>query len=170
VDGAVTAPPALAFRHPVEGDQLDVIRRLDAWTGSRTLRSQMPRLWFRHFSGTCWLAEREAGSLAGFAVGFVSADRPLQAVLHVVAVDPNLRRRGVGRALVERLAASVRERGATQLEAIVWAGDPGAIGFLRALGFTSDDGPGTTPIYGTPAFADYDADGDDKARLAIRLA
>ncbi len=34
--------------------------------------------------------------------------------------------------------------------------------FHRAMGFTPADGPGTMNLYGTPAYPDYDADGEDR--------
>ena len=30
------------------------------------------------------------------------------------------------------------------------------------MGFAPADGPGTQNLYGTPAYPDYDADGDDR--------
>ena len=33
------------------------------------------------------------------------------------------------------------------------------------MGFAPDDGPGTQRLYGTPAYPDYDADGEDRVRL-----
>ena len=34
--------------------------------------------------------------------------------------------------------------------------------FHRAMGFTPAEGAGTQNLYGTPAYPDYDADGDDR--------
>jgi GNAT superfamily N-acetyltransferase len=161
--------PSLRFRHPVEADHLPVVRQLDAWSDSRAIPQLLPRLWFRHFSATAWLAETDAARLVGVVVGFASPDRSDEGRLNLVAVDPNLRRRGIGRGLVERLVTTLGERGVTVVEAIVWAGDRPVIDFCRAIGFVPDDGPGTTPIYGVPAFADYDSMADDKVRLVRRI-
>ena len=30
------------------------------------------------------------------------------------------------------------------------------------MGFAPDDGPGTQRLYGTPAYADYDGEGEDR--------
>jgi hypothetical protein len=49
-----------------------------------------------------------------------------------------------------------------QVRAITWAANRTSIAFHRSLGFRIDDGPGTSRIYGVPAFADYDAEADDK--------
>ncbi|HEY7524204.1 MAG TPA: GNAT family N-acetyltransferase [Candidatus Limnocylindrales bacterium] len=161
-------PAGIAFRHPGEADHLAVVARAEAWWPAPGVRALFPRLWFRHFAGTCWLAEQD-GRPIGFVVGLIGADRPAEARLLLVGVDPNHRRAGIGRALVERFAATVSERGADSLEAVVWAGDRPPIEFLRALGFRPDTGPGTSLIYGVPAHADYDAEGDDKVVLRLRL-
>jgi ribosomal protein S18 acetylase RimI-like enzyme len=155
----------LRFRRPTEDDFLPIVRVVDEWWGGRRLHHLLPRLWFQHFTGTSWVAETDDGRLAGFLVGFVSPDRPAEAYVHMVAANPNLRRRGVGRRLYDRFIDDVRDRGARRVTAITWPGNRSAIAFHRAIGFSLDDGPGSQPIYGVPAFSDYDEDRDDKAVL-----
>jgi hypothetical protein len=46
--------------------------------------------------------------------------------------------------------------------AVTWPGNRLSVAFHRALGFAPADGPGTQNLYGTPAYPDYDADGDDR--------
>jgi GNAT superfamily N-acetyltransferase len=161
--------PALRFRHPTEVDHTPIVTLIDDWWGGRRLHDLLPRLWLQHFCGTSWLAETEDGRLAGFLVGFVSPDHPETAYVHLVATNPNLRSRGVGRALEERFFATARERGAHQVRAIGWAGDRGSIAFHRALGYRIEDGPETRPIYGVPAHEDYDAIGDEKVLFVLAL-
>ena len=76
--------------------------------------------------------------------------------------DPNLRGRGIGRALYERAFDDAGERGGRPDDGRHLAGEPGSIAFHRAVGFRVDDGPGTTPLYGTPAHVDHDGDGEDR--------
>jgi GNAT superfamily N-acetyltransferase len=150
------------LRRPTERDQGPLVERIDDWWGGRRMRAQLPRLWFREFGGTSWVAEAEGGRLVGFLVGFVSPDRPGTGVIHLVGVDPNRRRIGIGRSLIEAFADDVRTRGAASLSSVGWPGDRGAIAFHRALGFALDDGPGTTSIFGSPGVADYDGPGEDR--------
>jgi ribosomal protein S18 acetylase RimI-like enzyme len=119
-------------------------------------------MWFRHVASTSWLAETPDGRPVGFLLGFVSPDRPSEGLLHLVAVDPNQRRRGIGRALVERFADDAAERGAATITAIAWPGEPPAIAFFEATGFAAQGGPGSQRIHGTIAFPDYDGEGDDR--------
>ncbi len=161
--------PALRFRRPVEADHARIVRLVDEWWGGRRMRARLPRLWFRHFTGTSWIAETEDGRLAGFLVGFVSPDRPDEAPVHLAAVDPNLRRRGIGAALYERFAAEVRARGVRRVTVVVPPDDRAALAFHSALGFRPEAGPGTRRLYGTPAFPDYDDDREDRAVLVREL-
>jgi hypothetical protein len=36
--------------------------------------------------------------------------------------------------------------------------------FLRATGFHEDSGSGTMRLYGTPAYPDYEGEGEDRSR------
>jgi GNAT superfamily N-acetyltransferase len=155
-------PPVLRFRRPIEDDHADVVRLIDEWWGGRRRHELLPRLWFQHFTGTSLIAETEAGRLAGFLVGFRSPDHPDEAYVHMVATDPNLRGRGIGRGLYERFFDEMRELGARRVKAVSWPGDRGAVAFHMAMGFHPTTSPGSRPLYGTPAFADYDYDGEDR--------
>ena len=88
----------------------------------------------------------------------------------MIGTSPNHRRRGLGRALYERFFADVAgawrppgDRRST------WPGNRGSIAFHRAMGFDAEDGPGTQNLYGTPAYPDYDADGDDRVVFSREL-
>jgi GNAT superfamily N-acetyltransferase len=160
---------ALHVRRPTEADHGPIVRLVDEWWGGRRLHDLLPRLWFQHFTGTSWIAETDEGRLAGFLVGFVSPDRPGDAYVHMIAADPNLRRRGIGRALYERFIDDVRGRGCQRILAVTWPGNRVSVAFHAGLGFRPDEGPGTQRLYGTPAFPDYDAEGEDRVLLVREL-
>jgi ribosomal protein S18 acetylase RimI-like enzyme len=153
---------ALRFRRPTEDDHPRIVDAVDDWWGGRRVRDLLPRLWFQHFTGTSWLAETEAGRPAGFLVGFISADDPTMAYVHMVGTSPNHRRHGLGRELYRRFFADVGDRGVTRVRAITWPGNQVSVGFHKALGFRPVDGPGSRNLYGSLAFADYDGPGDDR--------
>ena len=127
----------------------------------------MARHWFRHFTGTSWVADRGDGRAVGLAIGFVSPDHPSTAVLHLVAVDPRHRRAGIGRELVTRVIADAIERGAGRMTATAWPDDRPTIAFLQAVGFSLLESPDGQRLYGTPARADFDEPGDDRAELEL---
>jgi ribosomal protein S18 acetylase RimI-like enzyme len=170
LSGPTSAAADLRFRRPTESDHRAIVELVDDWWGDgRRLHDLLPRLWFQHFTGTSWIAESPTGRLAGFLLGFVSPDHPDTAYVHMVSTDPNMRRRGVGRALYARFVDDVAARGVRTVRAITWPGNRRSVAFHRALGFAIEDGPGTQRLYGTPAYADYDHPGEDRVVFLLRL-
>ena len=153
------------YRRPSEADHDAIIRRIDDWAGGRAARSRLSRFWFRHFTGTSWVATRPDGHVIGAAIGYVSPDDPSLAVLHVVAVDPKHRRRGVGSGLVARVSRDAVERGARTIRTTAWPDDRPTLAFLQAVRFELGVPPNGQRLYGTPAVADFDEPGDDRAEL-----
>lgn len=161
--------PDLRFRRPTEADHPFLVGQVDDWWGGRKLHQLLPRLWLQHFTGTSWVVEDGTGRPIGFLIGFISPDHPEQAHIHMVGTSPNHRRAGLGRALYERFFEDVRAHGARRVKAVTWPGNRVSVGFHRAMGFTPDDGPGTQRLYGTPAYPDYDAEGDDRVAFSREL-
>lgn len=160
---------AIRFRRPVEADHPPLVRQVDDWWSGRSLHQVFPRLWLQHFTGTSWLAEDAEGHPIGFLVGFISPDHPDEAYVHMIATSPNHRRAGLGRLLYERFFEDARARGARRVTAVTWPGNRVSVGFHRAMGFRPAEGQGTQNLYGTPAYADYDADGDDRVVFSLDL-
>jgi GNAT superfamily N-acetyltransferase len=164
------APP-YDVRHPDETDLPGLGARLRDWLEDRGGRSLPGRLWFRHLGGSGWLAEsgRDRRPL-GLILGLRSVDRPAEAVVHLVAVDPEFRRKGIGSDLVERFAAQHAVAGATRLVATCRPDARIAIAFFTALGFEPDAGPGSTRLYGVAAYEDWDGAGEDRVVLGRGIA
>jgi len=159
----------VTFRRPVETDYPAISAVIDDWWGGRQLDHLLPRLWLQHFTGTSWLAETGDGRLAGFLIGFLSPDHPDVAYCHLVATNPNLRRRGLGRALYERFFDDARAGGRRTVTAITWPANRSSVTFHRALGFVVQGGPQSQNLYGTPALAGYDFEREDRALLVRSL-
>jgi ribosomal protein S18 acetylase RimI-like enzyme len=159
----------VTFRRPVEADHRFLVDRVDEWWGGRKVRQLLPRLWLRHFTGTSWIAEDPSGAIVGFLVGFISPDDPANACIHMAATSPNQRRNGLGRALYDRFLADARASGVRRVTAVTWPGNQVSVGFHRAMGFLPDEGPGTQRLYGTPAYPDYDGDGQDRVVFSLDL-
>lgn len=165
--GAASA--SVSFRRPVEADYPAIVRVVDEWWGGRRMDLLLPRLWLQHFTGTSWIAEVADGHLAGFLVGFHSPDRPDEAYCHMVATSPNLRGRGIGRALYERFFADAREAGRGRVVAVTWPANRGSLAFHQALGFEPQRGEGARNLYGVPGYERYDFDREDRTVLVRRL-
>jgi len=156
-------PAGAVVRRPTEADQPGIALAVDQWFGTRRPIPLLARAWFRHFGGTSWLVAAADGQTLGYLLGFLSPERPGEAVIHLVAVDPNRRRHGIGRLLVSRFEAEAREGGAGLARAVLWPDEPIAVAFFRGLGYRPEDGPGTQRLWGVPAWPDYDAPGEDRA-------
>ena len=166
---ATEGPAGIRFRRPSEADYPTIGSVIDEWWAGRKLHLLLPRLWLQHFTGTSWLAEAQDGGLAGFLIGFLSPDRRAEAYCHMIATNPNLRQRGIGRGLYERFFADARAAGRSRVTAVTWPGNRLSIAFHRAMGFEVQAGPGTQNLYGTPAYPGYDLEEEDRAVLVRRL-
>jgi ribosomal protein S18 acetylase RimI-like enzyme len=159
----------LSFRRPAEDDYPRMVRVVDDWWGGRKMDVLLPRLWLQHFTGTSWIAETPEGELAGFLVGFLSPDQPDVAYCHMLATNPNVRGKGVGRALYEHFFEDARAGGRSIVTAVTWPANRASLAFHRAMGFEIAAGVGSQNLYGTPALAGHDFGREDKATLVRRL-
>jgi len=131
VDGL--APP-----RPLRAADFDAARAVaDGWFG-HPVGLTLHRLFFDQLGPHgVWIA-RDDGAPAGFLLGMPSAAEPDLAYVHLHAVDPALRGRGVGAALYRHFGARAMERGCSRVRALAAPGREASIAFHRALGF---DGP-----------------------------
>ena len=177
--------PAYALRHPTEEDLAALDGRLRDWMEQHG--SMAPgRAWSRNVAGTSWLAEADpagadtadAGELGAAQAAPAQAGRPLgillglasphatgEASIQRIAVDPEFRRRGIGRALVSRFADAQERSGASRLTATCRPDDRPSLAFFAALGFRPNAGPGSRNLYGVPAFEDWEGPGEDRVLL-----
>jgi GNAT superfamily N-acetyltransferase len=148
-------------------DYWPVISVIDDWWNGRRMADKLPRLFFEHFTDTCFAAERD-GELAGFLVGFTSQSRPGEAYIHFVGVHPGERGRGLGRRPYEHFFVAVRARGWQVVRAITAPVNRGSARFHQRMGF--DIEPGDTKTGDVPVTAGYDGDGQDRVRFVKSLA
>jgi ribosomal protein S18 acetylase RimI-like enzyme len=147
-----------SIRHAQPSDYGRVIQHLNAWWGGREMSLMLPKLFFVHFEGTSFVAEREDGTLAGFLCGFLSQTNPDEAYVHFVGVAPDARGAGVGRALYGRFFDTAREHGRSVVRCVTSPTNESSVAFHRAIGFEVER-----------TMADYDGPGEDRVLLARRL-
>ena len=97
----------------------------------------LPPLFLEHFSSTSFVAEDDDG-LAGFLVGFMSADHGDEAYAHFLGVRPDLRGSGLGRELHDRFATDMARRGARLVRCITSTDNHDSVAFHTAIGFSVD--------------------------------
>ena len=156
----MATPFVLRSARPDDYDS--IVGVVDAWWG-RPIAGALQRLFLDHFSATSLVAEREApdgtARLAGFLVGFQSPspDRPDEAYIHFVGVDPDERGSGLARAMYEDFFQGMRAEGRTLVHAVTGPVNVGSIAFHRAMGFdvagpvADYDGPGADRVVFTRA-------------------
>jgi ribosomal protein S18 acetylase RimI-like enzyme len=149
------------------GDHPTIVVCVQKWWGdsrtpeeARELSLLLPRLFLQFFAGTSLVWEDEGREIKGFLIGFHSADDEDQAYVHFVGVDPELRGRGVARALYYEFLRRAAEAGRSEVRAITSPGNTGSIAFHRALGFTLE--AGDDAVGGLPVHRDYDGPGQDR--------
>ena len=80
------------------------------------------------------------GCVEGAVVGTALAgDDGHRGWVHLLAVAPAHRRRGIGSALMRCVEAELAGRGCPKLNLQVRAGDPGAVRFYERIGFAVED-------------------------------
>jgi ribosomal protein S18 acetylase RimI-like enzyme len=149
---------AVTIRQAHSSDYGRVIQHVDAWWGGREVASLLPRLFFIHFEGTSFVADREDGSLAGFLIGFLSQTEPETAYVHFIGVAPAERGSGLGRELYERFFAAARRHGRTLVRCVTSPENTASLAFHEALGFSVEE-----------TIEDYDGRGESRVVLARQL-
>ena len=147
------------IRHAEPADYGRVIQHVNAWWGGRDMAPMLPKLFFLHFEGTSFVAEREDGTIAGFLIGFLSQTADDEAYVHFVGVAPDQRGSGLGRDLYERFFAVAREHGRTTVRCVTSPRNEASVAFHEALGFEVDR-----------VVQDYDGPGEDRVLLVKALA
>ena len=83
-----------------------------------------------------FLVADRSGEVAGTCVAGFDGHRGW---VHLVAVDPEMRRQGIGSALIQRAETLLAELGCPKLNLRVRASTPEAVPFYRSLGFQVED-------------------------------
>lgn len=125
----------MRFRPATSADYGPVVTVLPEWWSGRDLTALLQPLFFENFGSTSLVAEADDGSMAGFLIGFPSADDPTGAYIHFVGVSPAYRGQGLGAALYLRFAEAMGSRGVTALRCVTSPVNTASIAFHEAVGF-----------------------------------
>ncbi|MFI6996513.1 GNAT family N-acetyltransferase [Nocardia sp. NPDC050175] len=112
------------------------------------------------FSSTCPVAVID-NRLAGAISAFRSQDDPADLYIQDVMVDPNYRRRGITRAMIDHLRAHAEDLGCRRMYLTSTPGNTTAHRTWEALGFHNVRGDAT--VHGTSVITDYKGPGKTRA-------
>ena len=135
-------------------DYDQVVQMIDRWSGGPTSALVHPLL-FYELGRLARVVERD-GQLVGFLFGFLSQTAEPIGYIHLVAVHPDFRRRGIGRLLYAQFEEDCRGQGCKGLKSVTAPGNESATAFHRALGFDAElidayAGPGRPRVvFGKP--------------------
>lgn len=160
--------PHVTIRQATEADHARLSRLARSWWDERPPRIE--RLWFRQFPRTALVGETADGRPVALAIGFAGDPDAPRAAVYVVAVAPDIRRRGVGRGILAALETRLAAGGASAAEAVIWPGNRGAVRFLVAVGYEPIPESRATPLYGVAAIAGFDGEDEDRSILVRSFA
>jgi len=129
----------MLIRNATESDYINVISVVNEWWGGRQMADMLPRLFFKHFSETCYILE-ENSKMIGFLVGFISQTYPDQAYIHFFGVAPSHRSKGYGRTAYKYFFDMVKQKGCRSVHAVTSIVNKTSIAFHTGIGFQIDEG------------------------------
>lgn len=126
----------LVLRSLTAADFVEARRVADAWFG-HPVGLTMHRLFFDQLgpSGLRAADFGDPGRMLGVLLGFASLAEPELAYIHFVMVDPEVRERGVARALYEEFGRRMFAGGCTRVRTLAAPQRDRSIKFHEALGF-----------------------------------
>lgn len=109
-----------------------IVAVFDQWWGGPSSERASP-FFFHELGDYAWIAEDD-GRVVGFLLGLV-ATSSRTGYVHLVGIDPNHRRRGVGKRLYQHFYDWCKQAGLKQLKAIGMVGHEASLRFHTALDF-----------------------------------
>ena len=156
----------MQIRKAREFDYDPIISVLDAWWGGRNMAAMLPKLFFKHFNETSFVAELNSDRV-GFLIGFLSDTYSNEAYIHFVGVHPDHRKNGIGRALYESFFEIIRQKKRTVIRSVTSPVNRNSTAFHRRMGFELE--PTIEQSGDIPIHRNYDGPGEDRVLLIMRL-
>jgi len=111
-----------------------IVQVIDRWSGGPSNALVHP-LFFYELGQLGLVVERDA-QLVGFLFGFITTAKPPLGYIHLLGINPEFRRRGVGRLMYAKFEEDCRTGGCGGIKAMTTPGNESATAFHRALGFS----------------------------------
>ena len=124
-------------RKITKGDFDHIVEVIDRWWGGPMANFAHPMFFYE--LGDNALIVEDDNRLVGFLLGFIVFKAPKTGYVHLVGIDPDFRRKGVGRILYETFTERCRGLGCERMKAITTPGNEGSIRFHQALGWTPSE-------------------------------
>lgn len=123
----------MLLRTLAKQDYDQIVQVIDRWSGGPSSTLVHP-LFFYELGQLSLVVERDS-QLVGFLFGFITRATPPVGYIHLLGINPDFRRRGIGRLMYSKFEEDCRAGGCTTLKAMTTPGNESATAFHRALGF-----------------------------------
>ena len=147
----------MLIRQGLPADHGRILAVMTDWWGGRDLTGLLLMVFFKYFSDTVFIAERD-GELAGFLIGFMEQNNTEAGYIHLVGVAPEVRKLGLARALYERFFETCRRQNRYIVHSCTGFVNKASIAFHQRLGF--EVLPGDDVLDGVPVSYNYYRSGD----------
>jgi len=124
----------MLLRALAKQDYDQIVQVIDRWSGGPSSTLVHP-MFFYELGQFALVVERDS-QLVGFLFGFTTTTQPPVGYIHLLGINPEFRRRGVGRLMYSKFEEDCRAGGCTTLKAMTTPGNESATAFHRALGFS----------------------------------
>lgn len=150
----------LKVRTALEKDFVEIAELAENCEPMETERNSIYHIFTKFFKNTSLVAELPSGEIGGFLLGFISQENPEEAYIHLLGIDPKIRRRGVGKELIAKFLDILALKGCKKVSLITKPINWNSISFYRKLGFLEDKSQDTINIMGATAVRNYNGMGE----------
>ncbi|TFB13592.1 GNAT family N-acetyltransferase [Filobacillus milosensis] len=136
-----------------------IIPVMNEWWGGREMTHLLPRFLFDNFNDTSFVIEKN-DNIIGFLIGFLSQSNKEEAYIHLVGVNPNNRREGVGSALYNEFFKIVKKSNVKRVRCITSPVNKNSIYYHTNIGFSIVEGDKL--VDNIPVHTNYDCKGNER--------
>ncbi len=150
-----------------DSDYDEVIKNLNNWWGGRDMTDMLPRLFFKFFGSTGFIIKNDE-DVVGFLVGFIAQNNPQKGYVHFIGVNPDYRKKNVGKRLYNHFFDVMIQKGVSSVECVTSPANKNSIAFHQSIGFKIKAGNRLTEE-GISYFYNYDGAGEDRVVFSKEL-
>lgn len=156
----------MEIRNAKSSDYYVIAPLIDEWWGGRQMSDKLPKLFFDHFNNTCFIAEKD-GQIIGFLIGFFSQSNTNVAYIHFVGINPDFRKKHIGKQLYNVFFKMVKNNNRNVVRAVTSPVNKVSIAYHTKMDFHIEKGD--KEVDGVSVFADYDGPNQDRVLFVKEL-
>ncbi|UGB28791.1 GNAT family N-acetyltransferase [Metabacillus sp. B2-18] len=156
----------MEIRNVKSSDYYIISPLINEWWGGRQMSDMLPKMFFDHFNNTSFIAEND-GQIIGFLIGFLSQSNTDTAYIHFVGVNPDYRKKHIGKQLYNEFFKVVKKNNRNVVRAVTSPVNKVSIAYHLKMGFAIQNSD--KEVDGVPVFSDYDGPNQDRVLFVKRI-